>query len=162
MKDDFTQESESERDSRLLLRQFLTLTDPLLERLTKGLLASDEVLARRTIRQLNHIWISAQSNLKGVIRTIEIGLSRARRRALEQVGMFGEALRAKWELLSFDIQEGAVKRILKRLNSMLGSLSKVFPKLHAVKEYKDHLEVTVEGLREPPEFIQLGDLLKPT
>jgi hypothetical protein len=75
--------------------------------------------------------------------------------------MFGDALAAKWKLLSFDIEEGAVKRVLKRLNSMLSSLSKVFPALHAVKEYKDHFEVTVEGLQKPPEFISLGDLLKP-
>jgi len=75
--------------------------------------------------------------------------------------MFGDTLAAKWELLSSDIQEGAVKRVLKRLNSMLSSLSKVFPKLHAVKEYKDHVEVTVEGLQNAPEFITLGDLLEP-
>ena len=75
--------------------------------------------------------------------------------------MFGGSLKAKWDLLSFDIQEGAVKRILKRLNSMLSSLSKVFPSLHAVKEFKDHLEATLEGLREPLRFISFGDLLKP-
>lgn len=44
---------------------------------------------------------------------------------------------------------------------MLSSLSKVFPSLHAVKEFKDHLEATLEGLREPLEFISFGDLLKP-
>lgn len=75
--------------------------------------------------------------------------------------MFGQALAAKWNLLSLDIQEGAVKRVLKRLNRMLGGVSKVFPTLHAVKGYKDHLEVTVEGLQNAPEFISLGDLLKP-
>lgn len=75
--------------------------------------------------------------------------------------MFGDALAAKWELLSFDIQEAAVKRILKRLNTMLSSLSKVFPSLHAVKEFKDQLEATVDGLKNPPEFIMFGDLLKP-
>ncbi|PYV22153.1 MAG: hypothetical protein DMG27_18820 [Acidobacteria bacterium] len=111
--------------------------------------------------QLRRIWDSARENLKGVIQSIEIGLSRARRTALQQIGMFGDTLAAKWELLSSDIQEGAVKRVLKRLNSMLSSLSKVFPKLHAVKEYKDHVEVTVEGLQNAPEFITLGDLLEP-
>jgi hypothetical protein len=75
--------------------------------------------------------------------------------------MFGDSLRAKWELLSFDMREGAVKRILKRLNSMLSSLSTVFRALHAVKEFKDHLEVTIEALREPLELISFGDLLKP-
>jgi hypothetical protein len=74
--------------------------------------------------------------------------------------MFGEALAAKWELLSFDIKEGAVKRVLKRLNSMLSSLSKVFPLLHTVTEFKDHVEATVEGLRDTPEFITLKDLLE--
>ena len=75
--------------------------------------------------------------------------------------MFGESLAAKWELLTFDIQEGALKRVLKRLNSTLSSLSKVFPTLHAVKGFKDHLEITLEGLGELLEFISFGDLLKP-
>jgi len=118
-------------------------------------------MAHRAGTQLQRIWNSARENLRGVIRTIQIGLSRTRRRALQQVGMFGDALAAKWELLSFDIQEGAVKRLLKRLNSMLSSPSKVFPALHAVKEFKDQLEATVEGLKDTPEFITLGDLLKP-
>ena len=74
--------------------------------------------------------------------------------------MFGEALAAKYELLTFDIKEGAVKRIMKRLNSMLSSLAKVFPALHAVKEFKDHIEATVEGLRQTPEFITLKDVLE--
>jgi hypothetical protein len=162
MPEDFTtKESEAERESRLLLNTFLTITDPLLERLLQDLVLRSDQLAHRGAKQLQRIWNSARENLSGVIRTIHIGLSRARRRALQQIGMFGDALAAKWELLSFDIQEGAVKRILKRLNSMLSSLSKVFPALHAVKEYKDQLEATVEGLKEAPEFIKLGDLLKP-
>ena|SRR6266446_3851337 len=162
MPEDFTnKESESDRESRVLLTTFLTITDPLLERLLQQLVLRSDQLAHRGAAQLQRIWNSARENLRGVIRTIHIGLSRARRRALQQIGMFGDALAAKWELLSFDIQEGAVKRILKRLNSMLSSLSTVFPALHAVKEYKDQLEATVEGLRDAPEFIMLGDLLKP-
>ncbi len=156
------QENEKERESRLMLNIFLTTTDPLLDRLLKRLvLDSNEIVAHKAGRQLHQIWGSAREQLRAVVRSIKIGLSKARRRALEQIGMFGDSLAAKWELLSFDIQEGAVKRILKRLNSMLSSLSKVFPSLHAVKEFKDHLEVTVEGLREPPEFISFGDLLRP-
>jgi hypothetical protein len=162
MVEDLTRESKLDRESRFLLSRFLTTTDPLLERLLERLvLRSEDQVVHRAGARLQRIWNSARANLKGVIRTIQIGLSRARRRALEQIGMFGDALAAKWELLSFDIEEGAVKRVLKRLNSMLSSLSKVFPALHAVKEYKDHLEVTVEGLQNAPEFISLGDLLKP-
>ena len=113
--------------------------------------------------QLRRIWDSARENLKGVIQSIEIGLSRARRTALQQIGMFGDTLAAKWELLSSDIEDGvgALMRILKRLNSMLSSLSNVFRSIDAVKEFKDHLEVTLEGLQNPPDFITLGDLLEP-
>ena len=162
MAEDFTiKESESDRESRVLLNTFLTITDPLLERLLQNLVLRSNQLAHHGATQLQRIWNSARENLRSVIRAIQIGLSRARRRALKQIGMFGDALAAKWELLSFDIQEGAVKRILKRLNSMLSSLSKVFPALHAVKEFKDQLEVTVESLQDAPEFIKFGDLLKP-
>jgi hypothetical protein len=155
-------ENENERESRFLLNIFLTTADPLLDRLLKRLvLDSKEIVAHKAGRQLQQIWKTARERLRAVVQSIKIGLSKTRRKALEQVGMFGESLGAKWELLSFDIQEGAVKRILKRLNSMLSSFAKVYPSLHAVKEFKDHLEATLEGLREPLEFISFGDLLKP-
>jgi hypothetical protein len=49
-------------------------------------------------------------------------------------------------------------RILK--SHVLSSLAKVFPALHAVKEYKDHVEATIEGRQSVPDTISLGDLLK--
>jgi len=153
---DQIQETRGERESRLLLIKFLTITDPLLERLLQSLIPDTHKLANRVRPQLDQIWTFAKANLEGVAKSIRIGLSRTRRRALNRVGMFGKALAAKWELLSFDIQEGAVKRILKRLNSMFSSLSKVFPVLHSVMEFKDHVEATVEGLTDTPEFITLG------
>ena|SRR6267378_5499064 len=162
MAENESRENDEERESRVVLNIFLTTVDPLLDRLLKRLvLDSREVVVRHAGRQLHQIWDSARERLRAVVQSIKIGLSKTRRRALEQVGMFGDSLAAKWELLSFDIREGAVKRLLKRLNSMLSSLSKVFPSLHAVKEFKDHLEVTLEALREPLEFISFGDLLKP-
>lgn len=162
MAEDESKENDKERESRLLLNICLTTVDPLLDRLlARMVLDSKELTVHRAGEQLHRIWNVARERLRAVVQSIRIGLSKTRRRALEQVGMFGDSLAAKWELLSFDIQEGAVKRFLKRLNSMLTSLSKVFPSLHAVKEFKDHLEVTLEGLREPLEFISFGDLLKP-
>jgi hypothetical protein len=158
---DDSKESKQERESRLVLKRFLSATEPVLERVLNQLvLESKEPMAHRAGEYLKQIWASARDRLKAVVQAIDIGLSRTRRRALEQVGMFGDVLAAKWALLSFEIEEGAVKRVLKRLNSMLGSLSKVFPSLQAVKEFKDHVEVTVEALREPLEFISFGDLLK--
>jgi hypothetical protein len=74
--------------------------------------------------------------------------------------MFGENLAAKYELLSLDVREGTVKRVLKRINSILGSLATIFQTLHAAKEFKEHIEATVEGLRDVPEIIDLRDLLE--
>src|ERR1041385_5763946 len=128
-----THESTEERESRLLLIRFLSLTERLLEELPRRFLSKIPNLLNTIYQNLQRIWGGAKKNLIGVIKSIEIGLSKARREALDQIGMFGDALKAKFELLSFDIQEGAVKRVLKRLNSMLSSLSKVFPALHAVK-----------------------------
>jgi hypothetical protein len=157
-----SRETEEERESRLLLITFLTTADPLLDRLLRRLLREPEnSAAHRDWKHLYQIWNSARERLNGVVRSIKIGLSRTRRRALERVGMFGDSLRAKWDLLSFEMQEGPVKRVLKRLNSMLSSLSMVFPALHAIKEFKDHVEVTIEALREPIEIISFGDLLRP-
>ena len=153
-------ESQDERESRLLLIKFLTTTDNLLERLLQRLVLDSHDLTNKVGAQLQRIWTSARLTLKKVTESVRIGLSRARREGLNQIGMFGEALAAKYELLTFDIQEGAVKRVMKRLNSMLSSLAKVFPALHAVKEFKDHIEATVEGLKQTPEFITLKDILQ--
>jgi len=152
-------ESAEERESRHLLNTFVTVTDPVLERLFKGLIGESVRLDHDAAEPLRRMWDSARENLRGVSRTIQIGLSRTRRSALLQVGMFGDALAAKWELLSLDIRAGAVRRVLKRMNSMLSSLSKVFPALHAVKEFKDHVEATIEGMQDMPEFIDLKDVL---
>lgn len=153
-------ESLEDRESRLLLIKFLTLADPLLERLLQSLVLDLREIVGRTRQNLQHIWIDAKQHLKGLVDTVTIGLNQARREALKQVGMFGEALKAKFELLTFDIREGVVKRILKRLNSMFSSLAKVFPSLHAVKEFKEHVEATVEGLKDAPEIISLKDLME--
>ena len=152
-------ESEDDRKSRQLLSQFLTTTEALMDRFLQELILEVRDAASRGGRQLSAIWHSARENLKRVVESVDIGLSRTRRDALTRVGMFGDALTAKWELLSMDISEGVVRRVLKRLNSMLSSLAKVFPALHAVKEFKDHVEATIEGLKDVPELLALKDLL---
>jgi hypothetical protein len=152
-------ESDDERKSRNLLLKFLSTTDALLERFLQKLVLDVPEAASHAGEQLRGIWASAQENLTGVRKSVDVGLSRTRREALHQVGMFGEALASKWELLAADIRAGAVKRVLKRVNSMLGSLAKAFPALHAVKEFKDHIEATIEGMNDIPDLITLKDLL---
>lgn len=149
-------ESADERRSRNELARFLKLAGSVLDRYI------NEILLRVTERVRHNLvilWQSARGNLVRVIQNIQIGLSKTRRTAFAEVAMFGETLSAKIALLEFDIREGAVRRVLKRLNSMFSSLAKVYPMLHAVKELKDHAEATMDSLREPPEFITLEDLL---
>jgi hypothetical protein len=130
-------ESQADRESRILLTRFLTITDPLLERMLQRLILDRHRSSNEIGLHLRRIWASARESLKRVIQSIGIGLSRARRAALNRVGMFGEILAAKFELLAFDIREGAVKRVLKRLNSMSSSLAGVFIALDVVREFKD-------------------------
>ena len=46
-------------------------------------------------------------------------------------------------MLKQAIKQGVVSRLLKIVNSILGSLSQVFPFLEAVKEYKEHVEAAI-------------------
>ncbi|MFY9559881.1 MAG: hypothetical protein WAQ52_06585 [Terriglobales bacterium] len=152
-------ESAEDRESRLLLIRLLQVSEQTLDRYLHEL-AQLQADLQVQFHELTRIWRTARANLRGVIDSIRIGLSLIRRQALIQVGMFGDTLAAKFSLLALDIQEGAVKRVLKRLNSMFGSLAKVFPALHAVKELKDHAEATMDGMKQPLEFISLKDLLE--
>jgi hypothetical protein len=152
-------ESAEERQSRLLLARFLEISEQTLDRFLHELTRLGSAFETQ-LRELVLIWRSARASLKRVIEGVRIGLSVARRDALVQVGMFGETLKAKFSLLEFDMRAGALKRVLKRLNSLFSSLAKVFPVLHAVKELKDHAEATMDGLNQPLEFITLSDLLE--
>jgi hypothetical protein len=60
---------------------------------------------------------------------------------------FGKTqLMAKLQLLWDCLRDGSLQPILKALNSILGSLAKVFAPLHAVKEFKEMMEVSVDRL----------------
>jgi hypothetical protein len=154
-------ESPEEKDSRLLFLKFLIEANNFLERVLDLITSQTLTFAAAGLHHLNVIAKSAKRKLKGVIDTVSIGLSLSRRKALEKVGMFGEDLKAKFALLVSDIDENAVRLVLRRLNSMLLSAAAVFPVLHAVKEYKDHLEIAIDGLDNPSEFISLFGVSKP-
>ena len=156
-----TQERESalDRESRLLLIRFLSLTDSVLDRILNQLVLPSRQMRNTVSDNLRLLWQSAQASSHSVQEALRIGINRRVRKALDVVAMFGEQLKAKFALLSFDIREGLVKSILTRLNSMLDSLAEVFSPLHAVKEFKEHVEATIEWLRDVPETISLADLL---
>lgn len=62
---------------------------------------------------------------------------------VEEAGLVRDSLQFKRNMLSEAIKHGVVARLLKIINSLLGSLTTIFPFLDAVKEYKEHVEAAV-------------------
>jgi len=62
---------------------------------------------------------------------------------VEGVGLVRDSLQFKRNMLTEAIKQGVVARLLKIVNSILGSLTSVFPFLEAVKEYKEHMEAAI-------------------
>jgi hypothetical protein len=62
---------------------------------------------------------------------------------VEGAGLVRDSLQFKRNMLTEAIKQGVVARTLKIINSILGSLSGVFPFLEAVKEYKEHVEAAI-------------------
>jgi hypothetical protein len=85
-------------------------------------------------------------------------LTDRQRAGLESAGLTGRSLEVKRTLLGFDFKRGRIKRIIQRINSILGSLSGVFPVADVIKEFKDQTEASIGDLddREGPK--SLADL----
>jgi hypothetical protein len=88
----------------------------------------------------------------GPWRDVEERLSRARTALetddfnweyVEGAGLVRDSMQFKRDMFTQAIKQGVVSRTLKIINSLLGSLSKVFPFLEAVKEYKEHVEAAI-------------------
>lgn len=62
---------------------------------------------------------------------------------VEGAGLVRDSLQFKRDMLTEAIKEKVFARLLKIVNSILGSLSTVFPFLEAVKEYKEHVEAAI-------------------
>ena len=62
---------------------------------------------------------------------------------VEGAGLVRDSLQFKRNMLMEAIKEKVFARLLKIINSILGSLSSVFPFLEAVKEYKEHAEAAI-------------------
>lgn len=63
-------------------------------------------------------------------------------------GLSGASLRMKVGLLFADVTRGRIKRLIARINSILGSLSSVFPGADAIKEFKDQTEASMGDLED--------------
>ena len=65
---------------------------------------------------------------------------------LERSGLIGNQPVMKKTLLDLDLKAGVLWRVLKRLNSLLGSLAKAIFGVEIIKEYKDHVEISIKDL----------------
>jgi uncharacterized membrane protein YccC len=88
--------------------------------------AFEELLARLDDR--------SESGLEELTQTLRTG------------GLTDSPLRMKSALLSRDVRRRDWKRVFQRIDSILGSLR--LPGAEAIKEFKEHVEITVERLRE--------------
>jgi hypothetical protein len=77
---------------------------------------------------------------------------------LNNAGLTGRNLGMKWTLLGFDFKRGRIKRVIQRINSILGSLSSVFPLADVIKEFKDQTEASMGDLEDTEGPQSLGDL----
>jgi hypothetical protein len=104
--------------------------------------------------------VHAFERVAGTAKRLDIGLSGRLAASLARVGLLGDELRAKLELLWEYLQDGTLAPILKTLNSILGSLAGVFGLAEVMKEFKENLEVAVDSLgpEGEPIVVTLGDL----
>jgi hypothetical protein len=104
-----------------------------------------DMLLESSIQSLQSGWDAfhyAAENVLGRLRNIRDSMWSK----LERAGLTGGQLRMKWEVLLEDLTTNAVGRIVKRIDSLLGSLSTVIPGAELMKEYKEHVEISIEHL----------------
>jgi len=111
----------------------------------------------RRIEYLNVLRNHAhEETARGTRRLSGNRMSTGLRNKLRRVGMYGEVLKAKLELLWECLKDGTLDPILKTLNSILGSLSGVLHFAEVLKEFKENMEVAVDSLGKEGGLISLN------
>jgi hypothetical protein len=72
---------------------------------------------------------------------------------LHNAGLTLGHLKMKWQLFWEDLLSGRLNLILRRMNSILKSLASVIELSECLAEYKEHVEMTIDGL----ETMNFGD-----
>lgn len=153
-------ETEADMKSRRNLLAFLKVNEQALQQVFDSLSARLISNSATTVQRLDTIRAAAFEGQRGVEQFFEKGFNRTQRKMLSSLGLLHETLLAKLQLLWDCIRDGSISPILKSLNSILGSLAKVLAPLHAVKEFKEMMEVAIDrlGPDSDPIVVRLGDL----
>jgi hypothetical protein len=149
-------ESVEDYNTRMNLLIFFDVARRSLQRLFDILRDQSKDGLRRRIEHLNVLRVHAlDETQKGVRRLGQNRTSIRLREGLRRVGMYGEVLKAKLEILWDCLRDGTLEPILKTLNSILGSLRGVLPFAEPLKEFKEHMEVAVDSLAKDGGLISL-------
>jgi hypothetical protein len=157
-------ETNEDKKSKRNLHTFLKVNQQALQQvfdlLSERLRSKGRTTASATVQHLNTLRLAAFEGQKGIEKFFERGMNKAQRKLLSEVGLFHDTLLAKLQLLWDCLRDGSLSPILKTLNSLLGSLAKIFAPLHAVKEFKEMMEVAVDrlGPKSDPIVLNLGQL----
>jgi hypothetical protein len=107
-------------------------------------------------RQFRRVW---KDEIKPKLEDVEkkvkdLSDDAAEWKTLQEVGWTGEQARLKSDVMATVAGQGLLGKVLKLVNSALGSLKVVFIALDPVKEFKDFLEIFLPSGPEPVEYIQ--------
>ena len=124
------------------LRHIVTTARDLLHHLVFG---KHDLITLELRQPLQDGWPDVQATTDATLRRLENCTPRLWSE-LERSGLIGNQLSMKKSLLDLDLKSGFLARVLKRLNSLLGSLAKAIFVVDVIKEYKDHVEISINDL----------------
>lgn len=152
-----TLESIEDHNTRMNLLIFFDVASRSLQQLFDVLRDRSKEGVRRRIEYLNVLRLHAVQETERGMRSLgQNKLGKRLRNNLRRVGMYGEVLKAKLELLWDCLRDGTLEPILKTLNSILGSLGGVLHFADVLKEFKENMEVAVDSLGKDGGLISLN------
>lgn len=129
---------EREKDRRILISVIVDIRDQL-----RFIVFERRDLFRTEYRQyFPGPWNDVEGRLNRAANTLEAQQPDLHWEYLEGVGLVRDSLQFKRDMLT-QAKKGPISRLLKVINSILGSLAKVFGFLEAVKEYKEMIEAAI-------------------
>ncbi|WP_353069145.1 hypothetical protein RBB75_20270 [Tunturibacter empetritectus] len=143
---------ESNKDKEVLkqLQRLLKRSQGFLGKVNTLVTAAENKKLTSEVREdINTLWKDADDKLRRAQKNVGIGASLTTRHNLMNAGLYDKELTAKERLLEFCFDEKRFISALKLLQSIVGSLTKAFPILSAVKEFIDAVLTMRDWLNDP-------------
>jgi len=150
---------ENRKENIQILIKFLRRTEEILESIVKtpqDYILNEFAKDQEMMSSLSDAWKEVSPKISEVIEKLTLAKQNIFRK-LSEVGLSGHQLRFKWESFLRHREQFAKKRtnrMLRRLlgciNTILRSLSNVFPSIDAVNEFKEIIEHMLKVDRRKP------------